>query len=285
VKLPSIKRSTAPIHEQMPRGAVIVVVVGILATIAAAVLTHTGGAAGGEAAHLEFVQKKKIPDSKPVAIPGSKTAKMQLVGGTLKATGSNIANYQLFRALSIVKITPGGRTGGELLCAVHATRAGTLIAQSSNGLRMLYPRSSEAGVSGQEVPNTVLAKFASHGHTLAVLGEEITEDMPESFTTIDGVKVGWPEYEEGTEHILYHLPHEKATKAIELPFYTIWKTKSAPAVQISCELETKVGKAKVETEAAFAHVSKPIDEEAEELKQEEREGEEEAVEEAESEGE
>jgi hypothetical protein len=268
----------------MPRGAIIVVVVGVLATIAAAILTHTGGAGSSEVAHLEFVQKAKIADSKPVAIPGSKTAKMQLVDGTLKATGTNVAGYSLFRALSIAKITPGGRIGGELLCAVHATRAGTLIAQSSNGLRMLYPRSSEAGVSGQEVPNTVLAKFASHGHSLAVL-EEITEDMPESFTTIEGVKVGWPEYEEGTEHILYHLPHEKATKTVELPFYTIWKSQKAPAVQISCELETKVGKASVKTEGSLPHISPPIDEEAEEVAQEEREAEDEASEEAESEGE
>ena len=91
---------------------------------------------------------------------------------------------------------------------------------------MLYPRSSEAGIYGQEVPNTVLAQFASHGHLLAVL-EEVTEDMPEKFTTIEGVKVGWPEYEEGTEHILYHLPHGKAKTTVELPFYTIWKTQES----------------------------------------------------------
>ncbi len=241
--------------------------VGLIATIAAALLS--GGGGGGEAAHLEFVQKGKIPDSKPVAVPGSKTAKMQLVGGTIKATGTNVAGYELFRVLSIAKIDAGARIGGELLCSIHATRKGTLIAQSEGGLRMLYPRSSEAGVIGQEVPNTVLARFASHGHLLAVL-EEITEDMPEKFTTIEGVKVGWPEYEEGTEHVLYHLPHGKAKTTVELPFYTVWKTQKAPAAQIACTLETKLGKATVETEGSLP-LSPPIDEEAEELKQEERE--------------
>ncbi len=88
---------------------------------------------------------------------------------------------------------------------------------------MLYPRSSEEGVNGQEVPEAVIAKFASHSHLAAYL-EEVTEDMPEKFTTIEGVKVGWPEYEEGTEHILYHLPHGKAKTTVELPFYTVWKT-------------------------------------------------------------
>jgi hypothetical protein len=281
VKLPSIKRSSLPAGDRIPRGAIIVVAIGLLATIAAAVLSNTG-ADSGEVAHLEFVQKAKIPDSEPVAIPGSKKLKMQLVGGTIKATGTNTANYSLFRVLSVVKIDAGARIGGDLLCEVNAPRTGTLIAQSSNGLRMLYPRSSEDGVSGQEVPLTILAKFASHGDLLAVL-EEISEDMPEDFTTIEGVKVGWPEYEEGTEHILYHLPHGKAKATVELPFYTVWKSKEAPAAQIACTLETKLGKATVKTEGSLPHVSPLIDEEAEELAQEEREEEDEAAEESEGE--
>jgi len=280
VKLPSIKRSEVPPDERIPRAAIIVVAVGLLATVLAAVLSNSGGGTG-EAAHLEFVRKAKIPDSEPVNVPGSKNLKMQLVGGTIKATGTNVAGYELFRVLSTVKIDKGARIGGELLCAVNAPRTGTLIAQSSGELRMLYPRSSEQGVSGQEIPETVLAKFASHGHLLAVL-EEVTEDMPEAFTTIQGVKVGWPEYEEGTEHILYHLPHGKAPATVELPFYTVWKTKRAPAAKISCTLETKLGKATVETEGSLP-LSPPIDEEAEEVAQEEREAAEEGGE-AEGEG-
>jgi hypothetical protein len=281
VKLPSIKRSEVPAGERIPRGAIIVVVVGLIATLAAAILS--GGGSSGEAAYLEFVQKAKISDSKKVAVPGSKTAKMQLVGGTIKATGTNVAGYELFRVLSTVKIDPGGRIGGELLCSITAPRTGTLVAQSAERLRMLYPRSSEKGVSGQEVPELVLARFASHSHLIAAL-EEVTEDMPEKFTTIEGVKVGWPRYEEGTEHVLYYLPHGKAKTTVELPFYTIWKTKKAPAAQIACTLETKLGKATVETEGSLP-LSPPINEEAEEEKQEEREETEEASGESEEESE
>ena len=268
---------------RIPRGAIVVVIVGVIATIAAALLS--GGGGGGEAAHLEFVQQAKIPDSERVPVPGSKKLKMQLVNGNIKATGSNVAGYELYRVLITLKIDAEARIGGELLCAVHAPRTGTLIAQSSGGLRMLYPRSSTAGIYGQEIPGTVLAQFASHGYLLAVL-EEVTEDMPTRWTTIKGVKVGWPEYEEGTEHILFHLPHGKAPTTVELPFYTVWKTRKAPAAQISCTLETKAGKATVETEGSLAHVSPAIDEEAEELAQEEREEAEEGSEESEgSEGE
>jgi len=279
VKLPSLKRSSVPDDDRIPRGAIIVVVVGLIATLAAALLSSSGSS--GEAAHLEFVQKGKIPDSKAVTVPGSKTAKMQLVDGVIEATGTNVAGYSLFRALSTVKIDAGARIGGELLCTIHAPRTGTLIAQSSGGLRMLYPRSSKDGIYGLE-PEPVVARFASHGHLLALL-EQVTEDMPEKFTTIQGVKVGWPEYEEGTEHILYYLPHGKAKKTVELPFYTIWKSKKAAAAKISCTLETNAGKATVETEGSLPHVSPPIDEEAEEAKQEEREEASEAAGEAEGE--
>ena len=199
---------------------------------------------------------------------------MQLVDGNIKATGTNVAGYSLFRVFDTLKIDEGAPIGeGRILCSIHAPRTETEIAQSHGGLRMLYPRSSSAGIYGQPIPETVLAQFSSHGYELAVL-EEITEDMPARWSTIQGVKLGWPEFEEGTEHLLYHLPEGKAKATVLLPFYAIWKSKKAPAIQIACKLEVSAGKATAKTEGSLAHVSPPIDEEAEELKQEEREEEE-----------
>ncbi|HEY2479806.1 MAG TPA: hypothetical protein VGI17_13895 [Solirubrobacterales bacterium] len=265
--------------DRIPRGAIVVVVVGLIATLAAALLST--GKGSGEFAHLEFVQRGTIPDSKPVAVPGSKEAKMRLVDGTIKATGTNVGGYSLFRVRSTLKIDKGAPIGGgRIRCSIHATRAGTEIDRSSGSLRMLYPRSSEDGIYGQSVPETVLAQFSSHGSEIAEL-EEVTEDLPSRWTTIKGVKLGWPKYEVGTEHLDYFLPEGKAPATVELPFYTIWKTTKAPAAQIACLLEVSAGKATTETEGSLPHVSPPIDEEAEELKQEEREEAEEAAEESE----
>ena len=281
-----MESGSTPPDNRIPRGAIAVVVVGLLATLAAALLTT--GKGSGEAAHLEFVQKAKFADSKAVGVPGSKEAKMRLVEGNIKATGTNVAGYSLFRVFDILKIDKGAPIGeGRILCSIHAPRTGTEIAQSAGGLRMLYPRSSSDGIYGQPIPETVLAGFSSHGYELAVL-EEITEDMPERWASIQGVKLGWPEFEEGTEHLLYYLPDGKAKAAVVLPFYTVWKSQKAPAAQIACKLEVGAGKATVETEGSLARISPPIDEEAEELKQEEREENGEAAgegEEAEGEGE
>jgi hypothetical protein len=276
VKRPSIKRPSVSADERIPRGAIVIVVIGLIATVAAALLT--AGKDSGEAAHLEFVQKQKIPDSKPVEVPGGKGYEMQLVKGKIEATGSNVAGYQLYRVLMTLTIDKGAPIGGgRLVCSTHGLGAGTLIAQSSGELRMLYPRSSENGIYGQPIPETVLAEFSSHGYELAVL-EEVFEDMPPHWTTLKGVKLEWGEYEEGTENLHYFLPEGKAKEAVELPFYSIWKSKAKPAAQVSCTLEVAAGKATAETEGALPHNSPPIDEEAEEENAEQREEEAEATE-------
>jgi hypothetical protein len=260
----------------IPRPAIAVVVVGLIATLAAALLT--GGSSASEAAHLEWVQQRAIPDSKTADVPGG-GGKMQLVGGHIMSTGSNIEGYSLFRVVNILKIDKGAPLdGGTLTCSIHATKNGTEIAQSSGELRMLYPRSSETGIYGQPVEERVVAsRFASHSFKLAVL--EVGFDLPERWTSITGVKpVEWGEYEVGTEHIIYHLPEGDAPADVELPFYTIWKSRKPPAALTKCELKGKAGTASVQIEGKLAKVGRPINEEENESEgealeaQEEEEG-------------
>ncbi len=271
-----MESGSTPPDNRIPRGAIAVVVVGLIATIAAALLT--GGSGSGEAAHLEWVQHAPMPDSKPVLIPGSDEAHLRLVDAGIRETGTNVAGYSLFRVLATAEIDKGAPVSkGRLLCAIHA-KHGTEIAQTSGGLRATYPRSSEDGIYGQEVPETVLIQFASHGYAYAVLE---VGDLPERFTTIEGVKLEWPHYQVGTEHLKYFLPEGKPKAKIELPFYTIWKTTKPPAATVSCTIETATGKATARTEGELKKISPPINEEAEAEKEEERE---EAEESAESEG-
>lgn len=280
MKRPSIKRPSVPPDQRIPRGAIIVVVVGLLATLAAALLSTSKGS--GEAAHLEWVQQRKMPDSKVVAVPGGNADKMQLIDGVIQSTGTNVAGYALFRVRNTLTIDKGAPIdGGTLICSIKGTGAGTEIARSSGGLRMLYPRSSESGIYGQSVPETLLAQFSSHGSELAEL-EEVSEDLPSRWTTIKGVKLEWPEYEEGAEHLIYTLPEGNAPAAVELPFYSIWKSTKRPGAKVACTLKTKAGKASVETEGSLTAVSPPINEEAEAEAQKEREEEAEASGESES---
>jgi hypothetical protein len=247
-----------------PRGALIVIAVGLVACVIAALAST--GKGEGEAANLEWVQASQPVESKAVPIPGGK-GKMQLTDTRIRATGTNVSGYSLFITSSKLTVSAGSPIGGgRVLCLVKAPR-GTEVAQSSGGLRATYPRSSEAGIYNQEVPETVLMDFSSKSNELAVLE---FPDRPRRFTTEKGVKVEWPEYRIGTERIKYSIAG-KPKGDLELPFFTIWRTTDVPSAEISCELETSAGTSTVSTEAALAKRSPPIDEEAEEQKTEERE--------------
>jgi hypothetical protein len=257
-------RTAASQDDRPPRGALIVVAIGLVACVVAALATT--GKGSGEAANLEWVQSGTGPDSKTVAVPGGK-GRMQLTETHIRSTGTNVSGYSLFTIGATLNVSAGSPIGGgRIVCSVKA-HGGTEIAQSSGGLRATYPRSSEAGIYNQEVPETVLMDFSSHSSELAVL--EVL-DRPKRFTTEQGVKLEWPEYEVGRERLKYFIAG-KPKHELELPFFTIWKTTKVPAADLACTLETSAGEATVSTQAALKKVSPPIDEQAEEEKLEEKE--------------
>jgi hypothetical protein len=242
-----------------------VIAIGLVACVVAALAAT--GKGDGEAAHLEWVQARTGPDSKAVSVPGG-GGEMRLTDVHIRATGTNVSGYSLFTVGSTLQVSAGSPIAGStVLCKVKAGR-GTEVAQSSGGLRGTYPRSSEAGIFNQEVPETVLMDFSSHSSELAVL--EVL-DRPLRFTTEKGVKLEWPEYRVGEERLEYSITG-KPKQDLELPFFTIWKSKKVtPAATLACTLESDLGKAEVGTRAALKKPSPPIDEEAEELKAEEKE--------------
>jgi len=247
-----------------PRGALIVIAIGLVACVVAALAST--GKGEGEAASLEWVQSAKGPDSKPIPVPGGKGT-MQLTDTNIRATGTNVSGYSLYITSSSLTVSAGSPIGGSrILCRIRAPK-GTEVAQSGGDLRATYPRSSEDGIYSQEVPETVLMDFSSHGGELASLE---VPDRPQRFTTEQGVKVEWPEFKIGEERIKYFVAG-KPKEDLVLPFFSIWRTTDVPSAKIDCMLETSAGKAAASTQAALAERSPPIDEEAEELKAEERE--------------
>lgn len=257
-----------------PRGALLVIAVGLLACLVAALATT--GKGEGEAANLEWVQSNSGPDSTVVPVPGGR-GEMQLTDTNIRATGTNVSGYSLYIVSSALTVSAGSPIGSSvILCHVRVPR-GTEVAQSGGDLRATYPRSSEDGIYSQEVPEAVLMDFSSHGGELASLE---VPDRPTRFTTEQGVKVGWPEFKIGEERIKYYVAG-KPKKDLVLPFFTIWRTTDIPSAKVGCRVETSAETSTVATRAALPDRLPPIDEEAEELKAEEREEAEEEQEEGE----
>lgn len=273
--------SEAPPEEnRIPRGALIVVAVGLLACLAAAVLATDK--TSGASASLEWVQEAPIPASQAVKVPGSER-EMRLEEGQIVASGLNVAGYSLYRVFSTLRIDAGAPVGdGTILCAIKGGPRSE-ISRSTGGLRALYPRSAEAGIYSQPAPETLSIQFAARGGS-AVLVE--AEDLRiRRFTSERGVKLEWPEYTTGTERLKYFIAGGTPERDLVLPFYSVWKGTAVPAAKIECTLETAAGKkASVSTEGSLDKLSPPIDEEAEERKEEEAEAQEDEEEETEDSG-
>jgi len=264
----------------IPRGALIVVAVGLLACLAAAALAT--GKGSGESASLEWVERGPVPDSKPVAVPGGEGQQMQLIKGSIVASGTNVSGYELFRVATTLRIDAGSPLEeATILCS---TKAGprTEIARSAEGLRAVYPRSSESGIFSQNVPERLVMDFSARG------GENViveAEDLRiRGFTTEQGVKLEWPKYIEGTERLEYFIAGGTPTVDLDLPFFTIWKTLAPPRATLSCTVKNSAGSATVTTKASLPELSPPIDEEAEDEAEEQAEEEADELEEDEAEG-
>jgi hypothetical protein len=227
-----------------------VIAIGLLACVAAALLTTDRGE--GSSAPLEWVEKTPLPDSKTVTVPGGK-GQIRLIDAGIRASGTNVSGYELFRSAAVLKIDAGSPVGSaRILCSMRAP-GGTEVAQT-RGSRASYPRSSEELLE-QPVPESAVVEFSSHGTDLAVVK---LEDAFESFGEEPGVKVEWPGYTVGDERWEWFLPPGSPSKSLELGFASIWRTTAIPSVKIACTLKTSAGSATVKTAGALAKKSEPI---------------------------
>jgi hypothetical protein len=222
-----------------PRGALIVIAVGLLATVAAALLSNENLA--GAVATLEWVEKTPLPDSKKAAIPGG--GEMQLTEAGIRSTEQNIGEYSLFRTSALLTISRGAAIGhARLRCSIQVSKR-TIVAKTHNS-RASYPRSSEE-LFEQDTPETSLVEFSSHGTDLGSL--EMSDVFGSRYTQEKGIVVEWAPFQIGQQVWKYGLPAGRPKEDLTLPFASIWRTTSKPAAKISCTVENSAGKATVST--------------------------------------
>jgi hypothetical protein len=221
-----------------PRGALVVIAIGLLATLAAAVLS-TDKPIG--AATLEWIEEAPMSSSKPVAIPGG--GQIGLSKAEIRSTEPNISDYTLFRVSAVLTISAESAVGqGRLSCLVRVPRR-TLIAQTYKS-RAAYPRSSE-DLFEQDTPETSLVRFSSHSTDLASV--DVSDVFGKRYTTEKGIVVEWPPYRIGQQVWKLGLPSGRPKQDLELPFVSIWRTTVKPAARMACTVETAAGSATVRT--------------------------------------
>jgi hypothetical protein len=227
-----------------PRGALIVIAVGLLATVAAALLSNDKLA--GAATTLEWVQKTRLPDSKTATIPGG--GEMQLTEAEIRATEPNVSEYTLYRSSALLTISAGSAVGhARLRCSIQVPKR-TIPAKTPKS-RASYPRSSEE-LSEQETSETSSVEFSSHSTDLASV--EMSDIIGKRYTREKGIVVEWAPFRIGQQVWKYGLPAGRPQEAVTLPFATIWRTTAEPAARISCAIENSSGTATVRTAGMLA---------------------------------
>ncbi|MDX6601847.1 MAG: hypothetical protein QOF13_1049 [Solirubrobacterales bacterium] len=225
-----------------PRGALIVIAIGFLATVAAAVLS-TDKLIG--AATLEWVEEAPMPDSKRVTIPGG--GEMQLTDAGIRSTEANVSEYTLYRTSAVLTISAGSAIGhGRLRCSIKVPKR-TIVAKTPSS-RASYPRSSEE-LSEQEAPENSLVEFSSHSTDLALV--ELGDAIGKRYTEVKGIVVEWAPYRIGQQIWQYGMPAGQPKEELRLPFASIWRTTASPAATIACTIENSNGAATVRTAGAL----------------------------------
>jgi hypothetical protein len=225
-----------------PRGALVVIAVGLFACLVAALLS-TDKPLG--AVELEWERRLPLPDSRPASIPGG--GRMQLTDAGLRVTEANASDYRLYRVAAVLRIDADSAVGqGRLRCGIRVPRR-TIIAKTRSS-RASYPRSSE-DLFEQEAPEQVQVEFNSRSTDFATL--ELGDAVGERYTDQRGIVVEWAPYRIGEQVWQWGLPPGTPTEPLALPFASIWRTTGTPGAKVSCTIETDAGAATVRAAGAL----------------------------------
>jgi hypothetical protein len=208
-----------------PRGALAVVLVGLLATAAAARLS-TEGPLGSTS--LSWLERAALPASRPAALPGG--GEMRLARAAISATEANGSGYRLYRVVATLRIGPGASPKrGLVRCTVQVPAVRALIAHTPE-TRAAYPLPSTE-LSLQLVPGQASIEFSSAGAELARVG---LGDAFRTFVNRPGVVVEWEPFEVGWQGWEWRLPPRRFHRRLRLSFASIWRTSGTPAARIAC---------------------------------------------------
>jgi hypothetical protein len=218
----------------------VVIAIGLIATFAAAALATDE--VGGSSVAIEWVEQAPLPDSRPAAIPGG--GSMRLEDGGLRASEDNINNERIFRAATVLRIDSGSAVGQARVRCRTSGNKGAELGRTINS-RGAFPRSSgEYNLTKQDVP-------ASVGIRLPIQGAEFASlelgDAFEAFTELPGVVVSWQPHRTYSQEWQWGLPKGRLQDPLKLGFASFWRTAGTPAAHISCSVETTAGKATVRT--------------------------------------
>lgn len=210
--------------DSVPRGAIAVVIVGLVLSVVTALLTIDEDE-GGE--RIDWELSAEIPGSGPSSL-GSEGS-LEIADAKLDATRDNASGYSLFRVSGTAILDLGGYEGrSQARCTVRVPPRSVLA--RTPGKRAAYPLPSE-DLRSQAVPELSVIRFNAKGSDL--VGVEV-EDAFDEFTNADPVKVEWAPYRQGEQAWEWVLEPAERSEPVRLAFMTMWRTPESAGARIAC---------------------------------------------------
>ena len=217
------------------------VVVGLLVTLAAVLLSRTPGASGS---NLPYQAQTDLPGSSNV--PFGKGGNAQIVGGKLSKTAADqTSGERLFTIETSLRArAPGGAKVTSVRCELNLAK-GVHFGQSE-GRRAVYPRPL-ANTADDAIKQGVPVDFLNGGTEQAGIG--LRNDF---FKYVRGgnPSVDWPGIDVGKQIWLWKYP--KPVQTTHVGFAAILIASGGQTVHLTCNPEAKAGAATQRATASTA---------------------------------
>ncbi|MDQ2621552.1 MAG: hypothetical protein M3Y45_00765 [Actinomycetota bacterium] len=221
--------STTRSDGRIPRGAIVVVIVGLVASLGVFGLSKKSG---GSSAELEWDVKEPIrtPVEKQLGANGS----LRLARTSVSAIAPNANGELIYRVSGVVTIDSGGKVPTMVRCDIATTNGGeSMIARTPN-LRAAWPRPSD-DLQRQEVPETAVVKF--HAAGASVLGLPIRDVFRRYTDSAAPTIVEWDGYEEKVHNWIWKMENGTGPGPATLGYSVIFKTAEQPVGLIDCKAD------------------------------------------------
>jgi hypothetical protein len=212
--------------DRIPRGALAVVAVGLVCTLAVLALDFVGG---GTSAELQWQTIEEV-ETPPKARVGPGTVSMDRT--TISAIGQNGGGESIYRIAGAITVDSNGkRTPVRTRCDIHSLEADSQIARTPKR-RAAWPRPSEE-LQAQEVPESAVVKFNAVGND--VLGLPMRDVVRRYTNSETSSLVDWDGFEERTQNWVWDMKDGTGPSPAVLGYVVIFKTPAKPDATLRCE--------------------------------------------------
>jgi hypothetical protein len=240
-------------QDRMPKGAIITVIVGLIATLGVLAIDLRGGS-GSDSIGWTTTEIVDVPPQREFGKGGT----FGLTRTTISALVPTESGDLLFRVAGSVEVD-GGRTVGEVKarCDVTTTAPGSMIARTQKR-RAAWPRPS-IELQDQPVPEELVVQFKRRG--AEVIGLPIRDSFRTFTDSAAPTEVDWDGFEEQTQNWVWTMPEGTGEGGATLGWAVVFRTTQRPVARIVCRADA--GRDRKTVEVSAEQQEWPLEEPAE----------------------